>query len=215
MAIKSLADLKSQADAASSGGGGKYLKIEPNKSIKVWFLQELTEDAENYNPEVGTAELVQVVQSPADFTKSAQYTGDKAEFNNESWTAEQAATGEKGWNPKLHLLVNVAVLEEDNEGNEVWRSKVLDQKFSSQHIGNDLVDIASEFGTITDRVFKISRKGEGTKTEYGIIPLGEGEYPFEVSDLEIYDLKSHYPLIAPDQQKAFYSGELDNNEDWS
>ena len=212
MAIKSLADLKSQAEAASSGGGGRYLKIEPNSSIKVWFLQELTEDADNYDAEVGTADLVQVVQSPSDFTKQAQYTGDMDRFDHESWTRDKEAE-DKGWKPKLHLLVNVAVLEEDDNGNESWKAKVLDQKFSSQHIGNNLVEIAGEFGSITDRPFKITRKGDGTKTQYSIIPLGEADRPFESSDLELHDLSTHYPLIAPDQQEAFYSGELEKGDD--
>lgn len=213
MAIKSLEDLKAAAEASQTKGtGGRYLKIDENSSVKVWFLQELTEDADNYDESAGTAATVHVVQSPHDFTKQAQATQFMDKFNYKSWTQEQEDK-EKGWKPKLHLLVNVAVLEKNDDGDEVWVPRVLDQKFSSQHIGNNLLEIAGEFGSITDRPFKISRKGGGKETQYSIIPLGEADRPFADDEFDLHDLDTHYPVVAPDDQKAFYAGELEKGDD--
>lgn len=185
--MKTLDELRKKTEVKRRGN--RFFTLKSGESHKVWFLQELSEDANNFSEEVGTAELVEVVTNPADYRKSAQVDSLIPDFAD--------------WRPKTHLLINVAVVGEDGD----WEARVLDQKpNASAHIASALIEQADAFGTITDRPYRITRKGSGPDTNYTIIALPEEERPEDIDALELHDLHDHYPYVAQDQQEAFFLG---------
>lgn len=205
--MKTLDELRKKTDV-KKGGGSRYFSLKNGDTAKIWFLQELSEDAANFKDEVGTAELLEVVTSPSDFKKSAQATQSLAQFGGQSWTVAKESV-DRGWRPKTHLLINIAVQNDDGE----WEARVLDQKPAApSHIAGDLVEYADTYGTITDRPYKIKRKGGGTDTEYQLIMLPEEDKPDGIDELELHELSEHYPIVPPDQQEAFFLGLNEGSE---
>lgn len=178
-----------------------FPKLNDGESRRVRFRQELSEDSKGYDEGVGGAELVEVHASPADFKKKAICTGS----DGKCWGCEQIPDDFK-WKPKSHILVNVAVEDTDDNGKTVWVPRVLDQRFSSQQIGQDLVEHASLRGTLTDRDYIIKRSGSGTSTTYQLLPLDPSEEPAEVAELPMHELDGFFRKLPYGQQEAFYLG---------
>lgn len=206
MGIKSLDQLKKSVEKANTrgSGGNRFFSVNDGGRFKIWFLQEVAEDGASYDEENGAAELVRVVQSPNDWTKRAVATDDLEEFDYKSWTKGQEGL-DRGWRAKEHVLVNIAMREDDNEVND-WEPRVLDQKLSPAHIGSTLLDCAEAYGTLLDRPYQITRRGKGPDTQYQLIALPEEDRPEELEDLEMHDLNTHYKVVAPENQEAFYLG---------
>jgi hypothetical protein len=206
--MKTLDELRKKAEVKRNTKGNRYFSLADGDSYKLWFLQELTEDAANFEDEVGTAELMEVVTSPADFKKSAQATQSLEQFGGDSWTVAKEAI-DRGWRPKTHLLINIAVQNDDG----VWEARVLDQKpNASAHVGSEMIEYADAYGTLLDRPYRISRKGKGPDTQYQLIPLPEEDKPEGLEKVDLHELSDHYPLVPPDQQEAFYLGLNEGSE---
>lgn len=205
--FKTLSDLKKATEKSSGNGGGgdfpKRLKVDDGESFKIRFLQELTEDAKNFNEERGTAQVVPVVTSPMDFRKNARSTADMPEHDFKCFGVEQGVQDYR-WKPKNHLLVNVAVYDKE-EGK--WEVRVLDQKFTPAHLASKIIEMAEEFKSITDRDFRISRTGTKSDTQYSLIPLDRSEEPEEVAKLNLYDLDKMYRVVPYEKQAEFYLGD--------
>jgi hypothetical protein len=214
--FKTLKDLQTKTSKPAPSAEGErvnrfYVKMS-REAYKIRFRQELTEDASGFDSEAGTAELVLVHTNPNDFRKSARCTGEDENYGYTCWACKQVLNNEyenaKQWKARPHLLINVAVL---NEETKEWEPRVLDQKFTPAHIVDSLVEFAGEYETITDRDYKISRKGEKQTTEYNLVPLSVKAADKKIADLPMHDLSKVYRSLSPSEQEAFYVASEDGS----
>ena len=205
--FKTLSDLRKNTIENKGSGGPqdgervqRYFTVKSGESFLIRFRQELTEDSQNYSEDAGVAHVVSVHTNPNDFRKSAVCTGDQV-------------VRDRGWKAKQHLLVNVAVY---NAEDDVWEPRVLDQKFTGAHVAETVVTFASEYGTILDRDFKISRTGQKQQTKYNLIPLAPKDANESIASLPMHDLTRVYRIMNPAEQAGFYIAEDDSSSsnDW-
>jgi len=191
----------------------RYFTIKSGESYLIRFRQELTEDSANFADDAGVAHVVSVHTNPNDFRKSAVCTGDHEEFGYRCFGCEQVVR-DRGWKAKQHLLVNVAVF---NSETDIWEPRVLDQKFTGAHVAETVVTYASEYGTIMDRDFKISRTGQKQQTKYNLIPLAPKDANGSIADLPMHDLTRVYKIMNPAEQAGYYIAEDDSSgsSDWA
>jgi len=212
--FKTLSDLKKNTidnKGSNMGMDGeripRYFTVKSGESFLIRFRQELTEDSGNFTEDSGVAHVVSVHTNPNDFKKSAVCTGDNEDFGYRCFGCEQVVH-DRGWKAKQHLLINVAVF---NAEDEVWEPRVLDQKFTGAHVAETIVTYASEYGTILDRDFKISRTGLKQQTKYNLIPLAPKDANASIAELPMHDLTKTYKLMSPAEQAGFYIPEDDNS----
>jgi len=203
--LKTLKDLEKNIPSSGSGSGKKFFSIQSGETFKIRFRQELTEDSKNFEEGEGTAITIPVVTSPINWKWRAASTASLADYNYRCWASEQI-TKDTRWKPKPHLLMNIAV--ETSPG--TWEPRILDTTFNQRHVGLILIEYAKEFGTITDRFFKISRTGSGAQdTNYTLIPLDQGGAPASIVSLPMHDLNTVYMTLPYAKQEAFFTtGEL-------
>lgn len=206
--IKTLKDLEKNVIPAQNNqksGVKKYFTVAAGESYRIRFRQELTEDAKYYDEEIGTGITIPVVTSPINWKWKAASTAGLDKFNYRCWATEQSIH-DKAWRPKPHLVINIAVETEPG----VWEPRVLDTTFNQRHVGLILIEYAKEFGSITDRYYKISRTGTGpSDTNYNLIPLESTEMPDSIKELPMHDLESLYMTLSYDKQERFYTtGEI-------
>jgi hypothetical protein len=210
--LKTLKDLEKAVVPAQGTAKGvkKYFTLQSGDSFKIRFLQELTEDAKNFNEDMGTAITVPVITSPVNWKWRVASTASLEKFNYRCWATEQSVS-DKAWRPKPHLLINVAVEIEPG----VWEPRILDTTFNQRHVGLTLIEYAKEFGTITDREYKYSRTGSSASdTNYSLIPLNVSEPSKTVKDMSLHDLESVYMTLPYEKQQIFLTtGEL-NKDSW-
>jgi hypothetical protein len=204
--VKTLKDLENQVvPAQKTQGPKKYFSLQAGDSYRIRFRQELTEDSKNYDDSIGTGINVPVITSPINWKWRCASTASLEKYNYRCWATEQSVT-DKGWRPKPHLLINIAVEVEPG----TWEPRVLDTTFNQRHIGLTLIEYAKEFGTITDRYYKYSRVGSSASdTNYNLIPLDSSEMPQSIKGLPYHDLTTLYMTLPYDKQQVFLTtGEL-------
>jgi hypothetical protein len=210
--LKTLKDLEKAVvpTQGTAKGVKKYFTLQSGDSFKIRFLQELTEDAKNFNEDLGTAITVPVITSPVNWKWRVASTASLEKFNYRCWATEQSVS-DKAWRPKPHLLINVAVEIEPG----TWEPRILDTTFNQRHIGLTLIEYAKEFGTITDREYKYSRTGSSASdTNYSLIPLNVSEPSKTIKDMSLHDLESVYMTLPYEKQQIFLTtGEL-NKDSW-
>jgi hypothetical protein len=197
--FNTLEELQKANDKEGTGTRRQFFSLKAGEQFKIRFRQELTRDANNYDEENGQALVVAVHVSPFDFKKKLACTIEDEEYGFRCWAHEQVAA-DKRWREKKHVLLNVAVME-----NNEWVNKILDQTFSPKHVIQSLIEYASEYGSIVDRDFKINRIGSGMNdTNYNLIPLDPKPASDEVNSLEIFDLEGTYRKLPYDEQQEYF-----------
>lgn len=179
-----------QKAAESRGGNASWLRLKDGDSVKLRFLQELDESADNYNEEAGLGFLVLMHRHPVNFKRRAVCTAD-----------EGACYGcEQGWNQRQELFLNVAVEEETGES-----VKILNQAVGKSSIVSWLLEYAGDAGSITDLPFRMKRTGSGkTDTQYTLTPAGKALDPIDYSQYELIDLEKSLAQVPYEQQEDFY-----------
>jgi hypothetical protein len=192
-------DLQNSTSREASGPRRQYLSLKDGDKFRIRFLQELAKDGKGYDEDAGTAFVTNIHVSPYDFKKKVACTIDNEKLDHRCWGCEQVVVDPK-WRPKTRVLINVAVLD-----NGDWTSKVVDQTFSDSHIMSQLVEYASEYGSITDRDYNISRTGKGMNdTAYRLIPLDPKPRNSDIDSLELAELDSVYRVLPYDEQQEFF-----------
>lgn len=204
MALK-LKDLKKKTEDRKgfSGDGEKaFLTLEDGESVKIRFLQELTDESELYDERRGTIVIVDEHSSPKDFRRTAACT---AEDEGRCWACEQTSNPEIGkkWKPRMRLYANVLVRNPDGQD----RVKVLKRGFSDQDIGSSLIDIVEEFEVLGDKDMKLTRTGQKLQTKHSLLMLAPKPLTDDEKKLELIDVNKFIKRIPYDQQAAFYNGE--------
>lgn len=205
--FKTLEELKKKVEKPAFDGERipRFFIIKPGEEYRIRFRQELTQDLSGYDEEAGLAEHVMVHSNPLDFTKQARCTHDLEEFGSNCWACQQIPK-DRGWKAKGHLLVNVAVYNADEDK---WEPRVLDQKFTAAHVAEQLLELASEYSTITDRDYKIKRKGTKQDTQYTLVPLAAKDADASIAELPYHDLSSIYKIMTESEQEAYFLTEAD------
>ena len=216
--FKTLADLQKATEVAEYSEDGPsvgYLTVKDKESYLIRFRDELVQNAPGYVEEEdgpgNIARVVSIHSNPLDFKKSAVCTAGE-EDGYKCWACEQVGVDPK-WKAKKHLLINIAVFNADTKE---WEPKVLDQKFTSAHVGQNIIDMAVEYESLLTHDYKISRKGAGTKTQYNLLPVGVKDEDPSVADLPRRDLATAQRKFEYAQQAGFYVSSEDSgtSEGW-
>lgn len=195
--FNTIEELQKAVSERSGGPKKQYLTLKENESKVIRFLQELAPDGAHYDEKRGCATLVEVWTDPDD-------------YKNRFVAEDRSHAYDLGWRSKRHLLANVAV----KNSNGSWEVAIYDQKITPAHTAKDLVEMASEFGTICDRNYRISRTGSGTETSYSLIPLNPGEPEFTDDEIgELYDLSENYRVLSYEEQVEMLSASDSDDED--
>ncbi len=185
------------------GVGGK------NKSaVKVQFLQEFIEDAENYDSNRGTVLFLAEHVSPYNFKRKAECTYD---VTGQCWPCEMAKvenevtykgeTTKFPWKQRSNMYTWVAT--EDGE------LKVLSRPAPGAFF-NLLHEYSEDNGGITNQTFKIS-KGPNKTDPWALMPV---KTEIELPDLsEMVDLQTAIGVKKPyEEQRLFYMPEEASTE---
>lgn len=208
--MKSLIQQMQAGAEAQGSGGGKFLSMKDKDQFRIRFLQELDENAPGYSEKRGLAAYVHVHQNPKNFKKQALCT---LATEGNCWACEQVnGPGKESyrWKPKARFYVNVLV--QTPEGEKV---KVLQQGMSDKHCAKALLEYAVEYGSITDRDYKIKRTGSDmNNTAYMLTALDKSPLPADVDELELFDLSALTKRVPSADQEAFFNETDEEESGW-
>jgi hypothetical protein len=77
---------------------------------------------------------------------------------------------------------------------------------SKQSSFNTIREYALETGSISNVLWKLKRNGQGTETNYTLIPSAPDKEPFDWKAIEPYPLESALKKIPYAEQEAYYLG---------
>jgi len=207
--IKGLASVTEELAKRPSGDfsdrpKARYVAVKPDESVKVVFLQEIDEDSPNYNADNGTAIFALMHKNPDNWQKSARCTADDGECYGCS----------RGWRTSVMLFVNVLV----DDGDEEPYVAIFNKGLGKGSVAQSLLDMAGdeEFdNSISDKTFKLNRKGEKKDTTYSLTPLPKphGKDLGDFTD-QLFDLEQYVFTVKPENQEAYYlDGQVAGGED--
>jgi hypothetical protein len=107
-----------------------------------------------------------------------------------------------GWKARLRFYCNVLV----DDGTEEPYVAVWSQGISKQSAFNTLREYALETGSISNLEWKIKRNGQGTETNYTLIPMKPDSEPFNWDGIEPFNLDTVVRHVPYAEQEAFYLG---------
>ncbi len=214
-------------EAAKEASSNNWMKLKDGMWVKGYFVEELDDEAEGYNAEVGTAEIVLEHSGPGKngFQRRAECTviDDGDAYPHEGcipclrrWEANRDKTeGWKDWRkatPKVYI--NFFVTE---AGGEFKKGKAT---IPNPHSAGDVILISqsadskqsvmpallgyAEDGSITNRPFRITCAGEGTDTTYTLRGDDKAPAPFKAAEIERNDLSTAYKQVPFEEQAAYY-----------
>lgn len=196
----------------------RFYKPQDGEAVKIRFLNELDESADNFIKELGTANFVKVFTDPDNFQKTFLDTRDPDTgedcigyelANKYGWKKPdekedpEKAAAWKDWRPKEKVYINAVIDRGDGSEQELVVLELANNPKAVQY--NVLVGIHEEYNTITDRWFKYSRKGSGQyDTTYTLNPLDRsGDLPAADSYGPLADLDSFVKKVPYSEQRAF------------
>lgn len=200
---------------AAQAGKANWFKL-PNDGdhAKVRFLQELDEASPNFSEKNDLGLFALEHQSPANFQVKALCTAETG-AEGECYGCDQHRylnrtdkENYKGaWKQKRRLYINALVEYYDKKTGTYKEPEVVifAQGDSPKQVVLDLLDYATDDHTITNREWKVTRKGEGlSDTSYGLKAQKEDAEPFDVEAYELYDLAKVVRKVPVEEQPAFF-----------
>lgn len=187
---------------SSSEGGSKvrWLKLEDGQSAKIRFINELDEDSPNYDEARDLAIVVSEHTNPKDYKRKAVCTMDS---EGRCYACEMNRKEPKtGWHPRFRFYTNLLV----DDGLEDPYVAVWSQGVGKQSAFNTLKEYAIDTGSISNRDWKITRKGSGTDTTYVLIPRDPDTDKFDWSGIEPFNLEKVVREVPYVEQADFYFG---------
>lgn len=176
------------------------------------FLNELDDESPSFREEAGLAHIVleHVGPGPKGYQRRAECTVDEGEcYPDEQikafYKSIEGSDDKDAWkkNPwrKASARAYLNFAYEDEDGNE--QVGVYATPVEGQNIFQTLLQYA-DTGSITDKVFKITRSGEGTKTTYTAIVVPNEVPDKDVTDYTLQDLDNAHLKLPYRDQKRFY-----------
>jgi hypothetical protein len=215
--VRGLKDINALVDKPkyeSNGPKVRWVKLADGQSAKIRFIEELDQDSASYSADRGLAVVVKEHTNPKDYKRKALDTMDT---EGRDWAEEMHRKDPKaGWKARLRFYCNVLV----DDGTEEPYVAVWSQGISKQSAFNTLREYALETGSISNLEWKIKRNGQGTETNYTLIPLKPDSEPVNWDGIEPFNLDTVVRHVPYAEQEAFYLG-FDNgssvtssNMDW-
>jgi hypothetical protein len=93
-----------------------------------------------------------------------------------------------------------------DDGTEDPYIAVWSQGISKQSAFNTIREYALETGSISNLVWKLKRNGQGTETNYTLIPSTPDTEPFKWDGKEFFNLEKVVREVPYPEQEAFYFG---------
>ena len=178
----------------------RWLKLADGQSAKIRFVEELDEDSANYNADRGLALVVKEHTNPKDYKRKAV---DTMESEGRDWAEEMHRKDVKaGWRARLRFYCNVLV----DDGVEEPYVAIWSMGISKQSSFNTIREYALETGSISNVLWKLKRNGQGTETNYTLIPTAPDAEPFNWGEVKPYPLELALHKIPYAEQEAFYLG---------
>jgi hypothetical protein len=193
--IKGLAGMKKHGE--TRGGGGRFLVLKDGESVRLRFLQELDPESAQFDKERGLGFMVIQHAHPTNFKKTALCT---MEDEGRCLGCERALS-DADWKQKTSLFI--AVLVTDKDGNK--EPRILRQGWGPKTIVDPLLEAAEEYGSISDREWKLKRTGTKFQTQYTLTALDRDQFAFDFSTVEMPDVEKALRKVAYKDQASFYS----------
>lgn len=176
-----------------------WFALKDGESAKVRFLQELDGDSPNFSEknDLGFIAVEHVGPGNDGWRRKALCTADEGDC----FPCEQRRLDWENWKKaSSRLYINVLV----NPGEKDEFVAILSQGTSAKAVTPTLIEYAGETGSISDRVWKITRNGEKTDTSYTIVAFDKKEFDKGVEDYELFDLTKAVREVPYDEQEAFF-----------
>ena len=201
--IKGLKDINAILDKPKFEGTGtkvRWVKLADGQSAKIRFVEELDEDSANYSADRGLSVVIAQHTNPKDYKRMAACT---METEGRCVACEMARKEPKaGWRSKLRFYCNVLV----EDGLEPAYVAVWSQGVTKQSAFNTIREYALETGSISNLEWKLKRNGQGTETNYTLLPTKPDAEPFKWGDYEFHNLEKVVREVPYPEQEAFYFG---------
>lgn len=191
----------------------RWVKLADGQSAKIRFVEELDSDSANYAESRGLAVVIAQHTNPKDYKRMAVCTMDS---EGRCFACEMARKDPKsGWRSKLRFYCNVLI----DDGTEAPYIAVWSQGISKQSAFNTIREYALETGSISNLEWKIKRNGQGTETNYTLLPTKPDAEPYKWTEQEFYNLEKVVREIPYAEQENFYFGfdtpsVTSSNTDW-
>ena len=202
--IRGLKDISAVMDKPKYEGTGqkvRWVKLADGQSAKIRFVEELDADSASYSEDRGLSVVIAEHTNPKDYKRKAACTQDS---EGRCYGCEMARKEPKsGWRSRLRFYCNVLV----DDGTEDAYIAVWSQGISKQSAFNTIREYALETGSISNIVWKIKRNGQGTETNYTLIPsTAPDSEPFNWGSHEFFNLEKVVREVPYPEQEAFYFG---------
>lgn len=203
--IRGLKDINALLDKPKYDGSGskvRWLKLADAQSVRIRFIEELDEESANYSEGRGLALVVREHSNPKDYKRKALDTMDTdgRDFAEEMYRKDPK--GNVGWKAKLRFYCNVLV----DDGLEAPYVAIWSMGVSKQSVFNTIREYALDTGSISNLQWKLKRNGQGTETNYTLIPVVPDTQPFEWDGVAPFPLESALNKVPYAEQEAFYLG---------
>ena len=184
--IKGLKDINALLEKPKYEGTGqkvRWVKLADGQSAKVRFVEELDQDSAHYAEARGLSVVVSEHTNPKDYKRKAVDTMDT---EGRDWAEEMHRKDPKaGWRARLRFYCNVLV----DDGIEAPYVAIWSMGISKQSSFNTIREYALETGSISNVQWKLKRNGQGTETNYTLIPSAPDKEPFNWEGTEPYPLE--------------------------
>jgi hypothetical protein len=198
--LKNINALLDKPKMESTGPKVRWVKLADGQSAKIRFLEELDQDSAHFTEERGLAVVISEHTNPKDYKRKATCT---MESLGRCFGCEMARKEPKsGWRARLRFYCNVLV----EDGLEDAYVAVWSQGISKQSAFNTIKEYAMETGSISNLVWKLKRNGQGTETNYTLIPTKPDSEPFDWASYEAFNLEKVVRDFPYAEQEAFYFG---------
>ena len=201
--IKGLKDINALLDKPkfeSSGQKVRWLKLADGQAAKIRFVEELDSESAHYDDTRGLSVVIAEHTNPKDYKRKAACTMDT---EGRCFGCEMARKEPKsGWRSRLRFYCNVLV----DDGLEDPYIAVWSQGVSKQSSFNTIREYALETGSISNLQWKIKRNGQGTETNYTLIPTSPDSEPFAWGEYELHNLEKVVREVPYPEQEAFFFG---------
>lgn len=219
--LKAHQEAQERKTSTATEDAPKYMKLKDGLWIKGYFVEELDDEATNYDTEIGTAQIVLEHSGPGPmgYQRRGECTVDEEDGHSgcyphqKRWEANRDKTEDwmnwKKAQPRVYVNFYVTeaggtnpkkIANPHEAGDVVLIAQSADSK---QSIMPSLLDYASE-GSITDRPYRITCSGEGTDTNYVLRSYDKEAAPFKPAEVERNDLSKAYRAIPFEEQQSYY-----------
>lgn len=195
---------KAKAEAANRPKAAWFSSVFPKElgdTVEVLFLQELDEDSENFNAERGQGIIAveHTAPGPDGYKRRGLCT---LESDGQCYACERHSArveaDKGGWRQRQNLYINVAV-KVKGEVKVFVLSRNANSSFT-----DSLVQEAVDEGSITNAMYRITKTGSGTQTNWLLKRLPKAEL-LDVSGVECFDLEeTAIRSIDYDKQAEYY-----------